>query len=70
MADGLIFEPTCAICTMGPYASLSVCLSVCVYSGYIMHHYNGIRGTCAPSGRNMHHGAQGRLYFFLKFRGP
>ncbi len=34
--------------------NLSICLSVCVYSGYIMHHYNGIWGTCAPSGRNMH----------------
>ncbi len=34
---------------------VSVCPFVCVYSGYIMHHYNGIWGTCAPSGRNMHH---------------
>ncbi len=34
---------------------LRLCLSVCVYSGYIMHHYNGIWGTCAPAGRNMHH---------------
>ncbi len=34
----LIFEPTCASCTMGSYASLSVCLSVWVYSGYIIHH--------------------------------
>ncbi len=25
-----IFEPTCATCTMGSYASLSVCLSVCL----------------------------------------
>ncbi len=25
-----IFEPTCATCTMGCYASLSVCLSVCL----------------------------------------
>ena len=24
-----IFEPTCACCTVGSYASLSVCLSVC-----------------------------------------
>ncbi len=34
---------------------LSVHLSVCVYSGYIMHHYNGIWGTCAPAGCKMHH---------------
>ncbi len=33
----------------------SICLSVCVYSGYIMYHYNGIWGTCAPGRRNMHH---------------
>ena len=26
---GIIFEPTCATCTVGSYASLSVCLSVC-----------------------------------------
>ena len=25
---GSIFEPTCASCTVGSYASLSVCLSV------------------------------------------
>ena len=25
----IIFEPTCACCTVGSYASLSVCLSVC-----------------------------------------
>ena len=25
----IIFEPTCAYCTVGSYASLSVCLSVC-----------------------------------------
>ncbi len=37
------------------HCNRSVCLSVCVYSGYIIHHYNGIWGTCAPSGRNMHH---------------
>ncbi len=26
-----------------------------VYSGHIIHHYNGIWGTCAPGRRNMHH---------------
>ena len=35
--------------------SVCVCVSVCVYSGYIIHHYNGIWGTCAPGRRNMHH---------------
>ncbi len=25
-----VFEPTCALCTVGSYASLSVCLSVCL----------------------------------------
>ncbi len=25
-----VFEPTCAFCMMGSYASLSVCLSVCM----------------------------------------
>ncbi len=34
---------------------LSVCLPVWVYSGHIIHHYNGIWGTCAPGRRNMHH---------------
>ncbi len=32
-----------------------VCLSVWVYSGHIIHHYNGIWGSCAPGRRNMHH---------------
>ena len=33
-----IFEPTCAHhapCTVGSYASLSVCLSVCLYQKFI-----------------------------------
>ncbi len=55
--------------------SCHVCLSVCVYSGYIMHQYNGIWGTCAPAGRNMHH--QGAIctmmhkgdYIFWKIQG-
>ncbi len=56
-----------------PSVRLSVCPSVWVYSGYIIHHYNGIWGTCAPGRRNMHH--QGALctretMFFEKFRGP
>ncbi len=38
-----------------PSACLSVCLSVWVYSGHIIHHFNGIWGTCAPGRRNMHH---------------
>ncbi len=36
---------------IGPVC-VSVGVSVWVYSGYNMHHYNGIWGTCAPSGRN------------------
>ncbi len=54
---------------------LSVCLSVCVYSGYIMHHYNGIWDTCAPGRRNMHHqGARCTMvhkgdYIFWKIQG-
>ncbi len=55
---------------------LCVCLCVCVYSGYIMYHYNGIWGTCAPSGCNMHH--QGAMctmvhkgdHIFWKIQGP
>ena len=34
---------------------LSVCLSVWVYPGHIIHHYAGIWATCAPGRRNMHH---------------
>ncbi len=33
---------------------MSVCLFWWVYSGHIIHHYNGIWGTCAPGRRNMH----------------
>ncbi len=54
-----LFEHTCAQCMVGSYASLSVCLSVClsvwVYPGHIIHHFNGIWATCAPGRRNMHH---------------
>ncbi len=34
-----------------------VCVFICqwVYSGHIIHQYNGIWGTCAPVRRNMHH---------------
>ncbi len=54
---------------------LSVRLSVWVYSGHIIHHYNGIWGTCAPGRRNMHH--QGAIcttvhkgdYVFWKIQG-
>ncbi len=55
---------------------MSVCLSVWVYSGYIIHHYNGIWGTCAPGRRNMHHQVQyapwctRETIFLEKFRGP
>ncbi len=31
------------------------CNSFDSMSGYIIHHYNGIWGTCAPGRRNMHH---------------
>ncbi len=31
------------------------CVYVWVYSGHIIHHYNGIWGTCAPGGHNMYH---------------
>ncbi len=34
---------------------LSVCLSVWVYPGHMIHHYNGRWATCAPGRRNMHH---------------
>ncbi len=64
---------TIVVCQSWLWADLglpSVCVFVCVYSGYIMHHYNGIWGTCAPSGRNMHHGAQGRLYFWKNSGDP
>ena len=35
-----LFEPTCANCTVGSYASLSVCLSICLWqkSDYIIIH--------------------------------
>ena len=36
-------------------SSVCVCVFVWVYSGHIIHHYNGIWGTCAPGRRNMHH---------------
>ncbi len=57
-----------------PLVSLCVCVSVWVYSGYIIH-YNGIWGTCAPGRRNMHH--QGAIctmvhkgdYVFWKLQG-
>ncbi len=42
-----IFEPTGANGTVGSYTSLSVCLSVWVYPGHIIHHYNGIWATVA-----------------------
>ncbi len=45
----------CQVNTCVIVLTSSVCLSICVYSGYIMHHFNGIWGTCAPAGRNMHH---------------
>ena len=32
------------------YVCVCVCVCAWVYSGYIMHHYNGIWGPCAPSG--------------------
>ncbi len=38
-----------------PGAHPSVCLSVWVYPGHIIHHYNGIWATCAPGRRNLHH---------------
>ncbi len=46
----------------------SVCLSVWVYSGHIIHHYNGIWGTCAPGRRNMHH--HRRFNYFLSLVWP
>ncbi len=49
---------------------LSVRWFVWVYSGYIIHHYNSIWGTCAPGRRNMHHGAQGRLCFLKNSGDP
>ncbi len=41
--------------TINTVSTPPVCLSVWVYSGYIMHHYKGIWGTCAPGRRGMHH---------------
>ncbi len=49
------------------FEKLSVC--VWVYGGTLVHHFNGIRGPCAPSAPpkcNVHHGAQGRLCFLKK----
>ncbi len=60
------------LCTLGSYASLSVCLSVCLgllrlhiaplqrYMGYLCTR----KAQYAPPRRNMHHGAQGRLYLY------
>ena len=45
------------------------------FPSYIMYHYNGIWGSCAPSGRNMHHQAAMCTmvhkgdYIFLKIQG-
>ncbi len=73
-----IFEPTCASCTVGSYASLSVCLSVCLgvprahytplqrYMGYLCTR----KAQYAPLRRNMHHGAQGRLCFLKNSGDP
>ncbi len=41
-------------CNSFDIVCVCLCLCVWVYSGYIIHHYNGIWGTCAPGRRNMH----------------
>ncbi len=45
----------CDRCNSFGIMYLCVHVSLWVYSGYIIHHYNGIWGTCAPGRRNMHH---------------
>ncbi len=66
----ILFEPTCAFCT---WAHTCCFLSVCpsVYLGVPRAHYTPLqrymgylctrKAQYAPSRRNMHHGAQGRL---------
>ncbi len=51
-----------------PRVHVCVCVCVCVwvYSGYIIHHYNGIWGTCAPGRRTMVHKGD---YVFWKIQG-
>ncbi len=56
----MILTPASATGVM--VSTLSVCLSLCVYSGYIMHHYNGIWGTCAPGRRNIRGPIDSRFY--------
>ncbi len=57
------------------FGSIPVCVLEWVYSGYIIHHYNGIWGTCAPGRHNMHHQAAMCTmvhkgdYIFLKIQG-
>ncbi len=49
-----LFPPASAVESIN-WSCLSVCVFLWVYSGHIIHHYNGILATCAPGRRNMHH---------------
>ncbi len=55
LADTILYDVHTTSSLQVLSVCLSVCLSVWVYEGHIIHPYNGKWRTCAPGRRNMHH---------------